>query len=184
MKQVKLYFFAVLFTGFWGANAQTVNWNAPLPNDPAVKTGKLKNGITYYIRKNVEPKNRMELRLALNVGAILENDDQQGLAHFMEHMNFNGTKNFPKTSIVDFLQRSGLKFGADLNASTGIDETVYQLLVPTDSVKLFNNAFQILEDWALVPTRLKQSNAWSMAKGKTKLTTTRSACCLRLYPQG
>ncbi len=148
MKQVKLYFFAILFTGFLGANAQTVNWNAPLPNDPAVKTGKLKNGITYYIRKNVEPKNRMELRLALNVGAILENDDQQGLAHFMEHMNFNGTKNFPKTSIVDFLQRSGLKFGADLNASTGIDETVYQLLVPTDSVKLFNNAFQILEDWA------------------------------------
>lgn len=129
-------------------SAQSTNWSQPLVNDPAVKVGKLSNGITYYIRKNAEPKNRMELRLALKVGAIQEQDDQQGLAHFMEHMCFNGTKNFPKTSIVDFLQRSGLKFGADLNASTGIEETVYQLLVPTDSVALFNNAFQILEDWA------------------------------------
>ncbi|MFN8357526.1 MAG: insulinase family protein [Spirosomataceae bacterium] len=148
MKRFHMYFIACFFVSIVGAFAQSVNWTAPLPNDPTVKVGKLKNGISYYIRKNVEPKNRMELRLALNVGAILENDDQQGLAHFMEHMNFNGTKNFPKTSIVDFLQRSGLKFGADLNASTGIEETVYQLQVPTDSVKLFNNAFQILEDWA------------------------------------
>jgi zinc protease len=119
-----------------------------LPNDPTVKTGKLKNGMVYYIRKNAEPKNRMELRLVVNAGSTLETDEQQGLAHFMEHMNFNGTKNFPKTSIVDFLQRSGLKFGADLNAYTGFDETVYQLQVPTDSVQLFNKAFQILEDWA------------------------------------
>ncbi len=120
----------------------------PVPNDPAVKTGTFKNGMKYYIRRNVEPKNRMELRLLVNAGSILETSDQLGLAHFMEHMNFNGTKNFPKNEIVSFLQRSGLKFGADLNASTGYDETIYQLQVPTDSVVLFNKAFEVLEDWA------------------------------------
>lgn len=123
-------------------------WSQPIPNDPSVKTGTLKNGMKYYIRKNVEPKNRMELRLAIKVGSILETEDQLGLAHFMEHMNFNGTKSFPKNEIVNFLQRSGLKFGADLNASTSFDETIYQLQVPTDSVALFNKAFQVLEEWA------------------------------------
>jgi zinc protease len=119
-----------------------------IPFDPDVKVGKLPNGITYYIRKNAEPKNRAELRLAINAGSILETDDQQGLAHFMEHMAFNGTKNFPKNELVSFLQSSGVRFGADLNASTGFDETVYQLPVPTDSARLFERAFQILEDWA------------------------------------
>ncbi|RYD91335.1 MAG: insulinase family protein, partial [Sphingobacteriales bacterium] len=116
----------------------------PIPFDPGVKVGKLPNGITYYIRKNAEPKNRAELRLAINAGSILETDDQQGLAHFMEHMAFNGTKNFPKNELVSFLQSSGVRFGADLNASTGFDETVYQLPVPTDSARLFERAFQIL----------------------------------------
>ncbi|RRA98050.1 M16 family metallopeptidase [Larkinella rosea] len=120
----------------------------PIPFDPDVKVGKLPNGLTYYIRKNAEPKNRAELRLAVNAGSILETDDQQGLAHFMEHMAFNGTKNFPKNELVSFLQSSGIRFGADLNASTGFDETVYQLPVPTDSARLFERAFQILEDWA------------------------------------
>ena len=119
-----------------------------IPADPAVKVGKLPNGLTYYIRKNVEPKNRAELRLVIRAGSVLENDNQQGLAHFMEHMEFNGTKNFPKNELVNFLQSAGVRFGADLNAYTGYDETVYQLPVPTDSVNVFNNAFQILEDWA------------------------------------
>lgn len=122
--------------------------SSPIPADPAVKVGKLSNGLTYYIRKNVEPKNRAELRLVIRAGSVLENDNQQGLAHFMEHMEFNGTKNFPKNELVNFLQSSGVRFGADLNAYTGFDETVYQLPVPTDSANLFNNAFQILEDWA------------------------------------
>lgn len=120
----------------------------PIPFDPGVKVGKLANGLMYYIRKNSEPKNRAELRLAINAGSILETDDQQGLAHFMEHMAFNGTKNFPKNELISFLQSSGVRFGADLNASTGFDETIYQLPVPTDSVQLFERAFQILEDWA------------------------------------
>jgi zinc protease len=126
----------------------TLNLSKPIPLDPAVKVGKLPNGLTYYIRRNVEPKNRAELRLVIRAGSVLETDNQQGLAHFMEHMEFNGTKNFPKNELVNFLQSAGVRFGADLNAYTGFDETVYQLPVPTDSANVFNNAFQILEDWA------------------------------------
>jgi len=120
----------------------------PIPFDPDVKVGKLANGLTYYIRKNTEPKNRAELRLVIKAGSIQETDDQQGLAHFMEHMEFNGTKNFPKNELVSFLQSSGVRFGADLNAYTNFDETVYQLPVPTDSAGILEQGFQILEDWA------------------------------------
>jgi zinc protease len=88
----------------------------PLPLDPAVRTGKLPNGFTYYIRHNEEPKNRVVFYLANKVGSVLETDDQQGLAHFMEHMSFNGTKHFPKNELVNYLQKSGVRFGADLNA--------------------------------------------------------------------
>ncbi|HEY0111048.1 MAG TPA: insulinase family protein, partial [Fibrella sp.] len=110
---------------------------APIPFDRAVKVGKLPNGLTYYIRKNDEPANRAELRLVVRAGSVLENDAQQGLAHFMEHMAFNGTKNFPKNELVNFLQSSGIRFGADLNAYTSFDETVYELPVPTDSARVF-----------------------------------------------
>jgi zinc protease len=120
----------------------------PIPFDPDVKVGKLKNGLTYYIRKNAEPQNRAELRLVIKAGSILENDAQQGLAHFMEHMNFNGTKNFPKNQLVDFLQKTGVRFGADLNAYTSFDETVYMLPIPTDSAGLVEKGLQVLEDWA------------------------------------
>ena len=126
----------------------TLNLSNPIPLDPAVKVGKLPNGLTYYIRKNVEPQHRAELRLVIRAGSVLETDNQQGLAHFMEHMEFNGTKNFPKNELVNFLQSAGVRFGADLNAYTGFDETVYQLPVPTDSANVFSKAFQILEDWA------------------------------------
>lgn len=129
-------------------SAQPLSLNSLIPTDPTVKVGKLPNGLTYYIRKNAEPKNRAELRLVIRAGSVLENDNQQGLAHFMEHMEFNGTKNFPKNELVNFLQSSGVRFGADLNAYTGFDETVYQLPVPTDSANVFRQAFQILEDWA------------------------------------
>jgi len=121
---------------------------APIPFDKSVKVGKLPNGLTYYIRKNAEPTNRAELRLVVRAGSVLENEAQQGLAHFMEHMAFNGTKNFPKNELVNFLQSSGIRFGADLNAYTSFDETVYELPVPTDSARVFERAMQILEDWA------------------------------------
>lgn len=122
--------------------------NIPIPNNPAVKVGVLKNGMKYYILKNEKPAKRMELRLVINAGSILETDQQRGLAHFLEHMNFNGTKNFPKNELLNFLQKSGMKMGADLNAYTSFDETIYQLQVPTDSTKLFERSFQILADWS------------------------------------
>ncbi|MDF3077743.1 MAG: peptidase domain protein [Sphingobacteriaceae bacterium] len=121
---------------------------ATLPLDPDVKVGKLANGFTYYIRKNTEPKNRATIYLANKVGSILENDNQQGLAHFMEHMSFNGTKNYPKNELVSYLQKSGIRFGADLNAYTSFDETVYQLPIPTDDPSILKNAMQIMRDWA------------------------------------
>lgn len=119
-----------------------------LPLDSAVRTGKLPNGFTYYIRKNVEPKNRVTMYLANKVGSVLENDDQQGLAHFMEHMSFNGTKHFPKNELVSYLQKAGVRFGSDLNAFTSFDETVYQLPIPTDDPEVLKNGFLIMRDWA------------------------------------
>ena len=119
-----------------------------IPLDPAVRTGKLPNGFTYYIRKNVEPKNRVQLYLANKIGSIMENDNQRGLAHFMEHMGFNGTKNFPKNDLVNYLQKAGVRFGADLNAYTSFDETVYQLPIPSDDPEILKNGIQIMRDWA------------------------------------
>ena len=119
-----------------------------IPLDPTVRTGKLPNGFTYYIRKNVEPKNRVTLYLANKIGSIMENDDQLGLAHFMEHMGFNGTKNFPKNDLVNYLQKTGVRFGADLNAYTSFDETVYQLPIPSDDPEILKNGIQIMRDWA------------------------------------
>jgi len=119
-----------------------------IPLDPQVRMGKLSNGLTYYIRNNGKPEDKVVLRLVVNAGSILEDDDQQGLAHFMEHMNFNGTKNFKKNELVDYLQSIGVKFGADLNAYTGFDETVYILPIPSDDDEKLDKGFQILEDWA------------------------------------
>ncbi|MES2417418.1 MAG: insulinase family protein [Bacteroidota bacterium] len=119
-----------------------------IPSDPTVKIGKLPNGLTYYIKKNVEPKNRAELYLGNRVGSLMEDDAQQGLAHFTEHMAFNGTKDFPKNEIINYLQKAGVRFGADLNAYTGFNQTVYQLPIPTDSIAVFKNGFKILANWA------------------------------------
>lgn len=121
---------------------------APLPADPAVKMGTLPNGIAYYIRKNAKPEKRAELRLVVNAGSILEDDDQRGLAHFVEHMAFNGTTNFAKNDIVKYLESIGVRFGADLNAYTSFDETVYILPVPTDSAGILDKSFRFLGDVA------------------------------------
>ena len=161
---MKKAFIALCLAG-WGVisvapvHAQNLS-TQKVPLDPSVKTGKLKNGITYYIKKNAEPKNRAELRLAVKAGSVLETDAQQGLAHFMEHMNFNGTTHFPKNELVNFLQKTGVRFGADLNAYTGFDETVYMLPIPTDSAGLLEKGIQVLEDWAngalLDPTEIEK----------------------------
>lgn len=147
MKKAKLLLLTVVFVWANAAIAQT-DLKKPIPFDPKVRYGKLPNGMTYYIRKNEEPKKRAELYLINKVGAIQEDDKENGLAHFTEHMAFNGTKNFPKNELVSYLQRAGIKFGDDLNAFTGQDQTVYQLPVPTDSADIFNKAFVVLEDWA------------------------------------
>jgi zinc protease len=119
-----------------------------LPVDQSVIIGKLPNGLTYYIRANAEPKSRAELYLVNKAGSVLENDDQQGLAHFTEHMAFNGTRDFPKNQMVDYLQKAGVKFGADLNAYTSFNETVFQLPLPTDTASVFEKGFNILTNWA------------------------------------
>ena len=118
------------------------------PLDPRVKRGKLPNGLTYYILPHAKPEKRAQLWLAVNAGSILEDDDQQGLAHFIEHMGFNGTKRFPKQDIVNFVERAGMRFGPHLNAYTSFDETVYMLQVPTDNAELVDKALQVLRDWA------------------------------------
>lgn len=120
----------------------------PLGLDPAVRTGTLPNGLTYYVRRNAEPAARAELRLAVDVGSILEDEDQLGLAHFVEHMAFNGTERFPEQALVDFLEGIGMRFGPDLNAYTSFDETVYMLQVPTDSAGLLETGFEVLKEWA------------------------------------
>lgn len=124
------------------------NLDNPIPVDSKITTGTLENGLTYYIRENKMPENRAELRLVVKAGSILEDEDQLGLAHFLEHMAFNGTENFAKNDLISYLQSIGVKFGADLNAYTSFDETVYILPIPTDDSKIVNQSFQILEDWA------------------------------------
>lgn len=120
----------------------------PLPVDPAVTVGELENGIRYYIRQNARPEQRAELRLVVNAGSVLEEDDQQGLAHLLEHMAFNGTENFERQELVDYLESIGMEFGPSVNAYTSFDETVYMLRVPTDDAEIVETGFQILEDWA------------------------------------
>ncbi len=135
-----------------GLSAQGFDPNQAIPFNSQVKVGKLENGLTYYIQKNPKPEKRVELRLAINAGSMQEDDDQLGLAHFTEHMLFNGTKNFAKNNIVKYLQSVGVKFGADLNAYTSFDETVYMLPIPADNPEILEKGFQILEDWAHLAT--------------------------------
>ncbi|SHM24076.1 zinc protease [Duganella sacchari] len=119
-----------------------------IPVGPQVKVGKLANGLTYYIQKNSRPEKKLELRLVVKAGSILEDEDQQGLAHFTEHMAFNGSTHFKRNELVSYLQSIGVKFGADLNAYTSFDETVYILPIPTDNKEVVEKGFQVLEDWA------------------------------------
>ncbi len=128
------------------AAPQTITGN--VPTDKEIIMGKFDNGLRYYVRANAKPEKRAELRLVVRAGSILEEDDQQGLAHFVEHMAFNGTKNFPKDAIISFIESLGMRFGADLNAGTGFDETTYMLTVPTDKPEALEKSFLVLEDWA------------------------------------
>jgi zinc protease len=132
--------------------ADTWELDETLPIDPNVRIGQLENGLTYYVRANQEPENRAELRLVVNAGSVLEDEDQRGLAHFLEHMLFNGTERFPEQELVEFFESIGMGFGPDVNAYTSFDETVYQLRIPTDEPELVQKGFDVLEDWAAYAT--------------------------------
>jgi len=128
--------------------ASTETRNDLLLLDSTIMKKTMKNGLTYYIRTNAKPEKRAELRLVVNAGSVLEDDDQQGLAHFVEHMSFNGSKHFQKNELISYLESIGMRFGPNLNAYTSFDETVYMLQVPTDNDTTLEKAFQILQDWA------------------------------------
>jgi len=156
----KGFVFMVLGILFWllggcvgqPATARTLSPEAEIPVDPRVCLGRLKNGLTYYVRPNRKPENRAELRLVVNAGSVLEDEDQLGLPHFLGHMAFNGTERFEKQEIVDYLESIGVAFGREVNAYTSYDETVYMLQVPTDDPEIMETAVKILEDWARLIT--------------------------------
>jgi zinc protease len=129
-------------------HAQTPDLSQALELDPQVRTGTLDNGLTWFVRRNARPEGRVELRLAVNAGSLLEEAHERGLAHFLEHMAFRGTTNFERQALVGYLESIGMRFGPDLNAYTGFDETVYLLTVPTDDPEIVETAFRILRDWA------------------------------------
>ncbi len=147
MKKKLMFLLLAVLTA--GSMAAQPGMMAPIPADEAVRTGKLENGMTYYIRHNEKPKGQADFYILHDVGAIQENDDQQGLAHFLEHMAFNGTKNLPGKMLTEYLETVGVKFGYNLNAATGWDHTTYQIKdVPTAREGVIDSALLILHDWS------------------------------------
>ncbi len=146
----KVYCFLLGWMLVWSVAAQNYNPEGIVPIDPDVKVGKLDNGLTYYIRKNSKPANRADMYIVNHVGALLEEDRQNGLAHFTEHMAFKGTTNFPGDAITKYCEKNGIKFGANLNAFTSMDRTCYMLSsVPLDrSETLVDSLLLILHDWS------------------------------------
>ena len=160
-----------------------VAWAAPqteeIPFDPEVIRGTLGNGLTYYVKGNREPRDRMQLSLAVRAGSVLEQEHERGLAHFIEHMAFNGTASFPGNEIISYLESIGSAFGPDVNAYTGFDETVYTLDLPAGDPAVLATGFDILSEWAYAisfdPEELG-TGAWRGAGG-----TTTGAWCKTAY---
>lgn len=157
MKKHSTYMYGLPTTLRWLAAAATLAFAAlislaadtdPVPLDPAVRTGKLPNGLTYYLRQNAKPEKRLELRLVVNAGSVQEDDDQRGVAHFVEHMAFRGTARYPGVTLINYLQTLGSSFGPDINAATSFDETVYRLTLPSESEESIRQGVEILSDWA------------------------------------
>src|SRR5215471_15745762 len=148
--QISFVVLLVIFAGGAAAPAQQVapSLSDSIPVEREITIGRLPNGVRYYVRANSRPEKRAELRLVVKAGSVLEDDDQQGLAHFVEHMAFNGTAHFPKNDIIKFIESLGMRFGADINAETNFDQTVYMLTVPTDKPEVMDKAMLVLEDWA------------------------------------
>jgi zinc protease len=149
MQTIKLFLILVIGSIFITTTFAQSDLTESAPTDPDIRIGKLDNGLTYFIRHNKEPEKRASFYIIQNVGAILENDDQNGLAHFLEHMSFNGTKHFPGKGIISDLEKHGVAFGRNINAYTGFDETVYNLTnVPVDDPGLVDSCLLILNDWS------------------------------------
>ena len=144
MKKIVLLFAAILFVA---SGIQAVEYT-PVPVDKDVRIGVLPNGLTYYIRHNEEPKGRCEFHIAQAVGASLEQDNQNGLAHFLEHMAFNGTKNFPGKLLINYFESVGVSFGYNINAYTSLDETVYRLSNVPTRTGVLDSALLVLHDWS------------------------------------
>ncbi|MGB8490701.1 MAG: insulinase family protein [Bacteroidales bacterium] len=147
MKSLWFTFVLIILGSVLPVSGQT-NPDEPIPPDTSIIIGKFPNGLTYYIKHNNLPEQRIELRLVVNAGSICEDNNQQGLAHFCEHMCFNGTKNFPSNKMVDMLEEMGVKFGSELNAYTSFDQTIYMLQIPSDNPEWVERGFQVVEDWA------------------------------------
>lgn len=147
-KSARTVLASLILVAFAPAAYAAIELNAPIKMSQQVKVGKLPNGLTYYIQKNGKPEKKLELRLVVKAGSALEDDSQQGLAHFTEHMAFNGTSNFKKQEMISYLQSIGVKFGADLNAYTSFNETVYILPIPTDKQDNVDKGFLMMKDIA------------------------------------
>ena len=149
MKQIKLVMSAFLLMVVYACALAQLDPMSPMPNDESVRYGVLENGMTYYIKSNQEPKERASFYIIQNVGALLEEDNQNGLAHFLEHMAFNGTEHFPDKGIIDFLERHGVAFGENINAYTSQNQTVYNLSdVPVNKPGILDSCLLVLNDWS------------------------------------
>jgi zinc protease len=173
---VKLLFKIIFFVAvIFNVNATEIDLKKILPMDPKITYGKLENGVTYYVKNNQLPKNKAYVELVLKAGSLHENDDQQGLAHLLEHMAFNGTKSFPKNKIDSYLNSLGLSIGADFNATTGFTKTIYKFQVPTNTYEPLDTGVHILseiaseltlEDEAFERERKIVQEEWRMDLGK------------------
>ena len=139
---------ALVVTGCSSSKVQSKSGGSQLVMDPTIKQGKLDNGMSYFIRENGEPKNRIQLRLVVKAGSCMEEDDQKGVAHFVEHLCFNGTEHFEKSAIVDYFESIGMQFGPEVNAYTSFEETVYMLELPADDPEILKTSLMVLHDWA------------------------------------
>lgn len=142
----------LLVTGCSTSKVESKSNGNQLVLDSAVKQGKLDNGMSYFIRENGEPKNRIQLRLVVKAGSCMEDEDQKGIAHFVEHMCFNGTENFEKSAIVDYFESIGMSFGPEVNAETSFEHTVYMLELPADNPEILKTSLLVLHDWACAVT--------------------------------
>ena len=139
---------AFMVTGCSSSQVQSKSNGNQLVMDSSIKQGKLDNGMSYFILKNSEPKNRIQLRLVVKAGSCMEDEDQKGVAHFVEHLCFNGTEHFEKSAIVDYFESIGMQFGPEVNAYTNFEETVYMLELPADDPEILKTSLMVLHDWA------------------------------------